>query len=405
MALRDLVTVHARGRALAPVARLRTDRHLHRLTGPSGAVVVQVADDHMRAETATTRKDTWREVGVKLVDDAGEEICEAVTAQLHHAGARPADRRSKLSRALGDEDGDAQSAGAPVDHASAGDVVRAYLIQQVDALIDADPSVRLDRDDAVHKMRVAVRRLRSALATYRRLLDQDLTEPVRDELKWLGGALGPARDAEVIRDHLRRAADDQPPALTIGPVRRRIVTTLGRDHRDAHAGALAAMTSPRYVELLESLDRLGNATRGKRSKRPARKILSKEVGRAHRRMQRQLAEALAGDGPTDEQLHEVRKAVKRVRYAAESVSDVFGTEADALADQMEAAQELLGAHQDTVVTRAVLRRLATDAARAGENTFTYGRLHACEECSARAATHRFLASVDTGWGHPPSWVR
>ena len=58
-----------------------------------------------------------------------------------------------------------------------------------------DPAVRLDADDAVHKMRVAVRRLRSTLATYRRLLDRDVTEPLRDELKWLGGVLGAVRDA------------------------------------------------------------------------------------------------------------------------------------------------------------------------------------------------------------------
>ena len=83
-------------------------------------------------------------------------------------------------------------------------------------------------------------------------------------------------------------------------------------------------------------------------------------------MERLLDEALAGDGPTDEQLHEVRKAVKRVRYAAESVTDVFASKANALAERMEAAQELLGAHQDTVVIRTVLRHLAADATHAGE---------------------------------------
>ena len=63
-------------------------------------------------------------------------------------------------------------------------MVAAYLRQLVVALVEVDPAVRVDVEDAVHKMRVAVRRLRSTLATYRRLLDEDLTEPIRDELKW-----------------------------------------------------------------------------------------------------------------------------------------------------------------------------------------------------------------------------
>jgi CHAD domain-containing protein len=45
-------------------------------------------------------------------------------------------------------------------------------------------------------MRVATRRLRSALATYRQLFDAQRTEPVRQELAWLGTALGKPRDAE-----------------------------------------------------------------------------------------------------------------------------------------------------------------------------------------------------------------
>jgi CHAD domain-containing protein len=121
-------------------------------------------------------------------------------------------------------------------------------------------------------------------------------------------------------------------------------------------------------------------------------------------MRRALDEALAADGPTDAQLHEVRKAVKRVRYAAESVVDVCGADATALAAEMEEAQENLGAHQDTVVVRDVLRRLAADAAAGGEPTFTYGRLHALEETRAARSEESFLAAVDDGWGRRPSWL-
>ena len=54
-------------------------------------------------------------------------------------------------------------------------------------------------------MRVATRRLRAFLKVAAPLLDETWSEPLREELAWLGGALGPARDLDVLEAHLRRA--------------------------------------------------------------------------------------------------------------------------------------------------------------------------------------------------------
>ena len=51
-------------------------------------------------------------------------------------------------------------------------------------------------------MRVATRRLRAFLRAGSELLDPEWSEPLRDELKWLGGALGPVRDLDVLVEHL-----------------------------------------------------------------------------------------------------------------------------------------------------------------------------------------------------------
>ena len=67
--------------------------------------------------------------------------------------------------------------------------------------------MRLDAPDAVHKMRVATRRLRSALTTFKPLFDADVVRPLGGELKWLAGELGAARDAEVMRDRVRTAVE------------------------------------------------------------------------------------------------------------------------------------------------------------------------------------------------------
>jgi CHAD domain-containing protein len=81
----------------------------------------------------------------------------------------------------------------------------------------------------------------------------------------------------------------------------------------------------------------------------------------------------------DHELHEVRKAAKRLRYAAESAVPVLGDEATDLAARAEEVQEVLGEFQDSVVSRDLLRQLAVQVHLDGGNAFTFGRLHAAEE--------------------------
>ena len=100
--------------------------------------------------------------------------------------------------------------------------------------------------------------------------------------------------------------------------------------------------------------------------------------------------AAAEPDHADRALHEVRKAAKRLRYSAETAVPVLGAGAEGLSVRAKAVQQVLGEHQDTVVARQVLRDLGVRAHLAGENGFTFGRLHALEEAHAAAATARYL---------------
>ncbi len=284
----------------------------------------------------------------------------------------------------------------------------AHLTEQAAALVALDPLVRVDSPDAVHKMRVAVRRLRSALATYRRLLDRSVTDPLRDELRWLGRVLGPVRDAEVTRDNLREEIAAQPRSLVIGPVARRLDRTLGAEHREAHRRALTELRSDRYLRLLDDVDAVagGSALKGKRVDRPARKQLPREVRRAFDRMVGFVEQAAAAASPdeADRLLHDVRKAAKRVRYAAESAQPAIGSDATDLAGTMEKLQDVLGEHNDSVVVRPLLRRLGAEAEAAGDSAFTFGRLHALEEWRA-ARTRQQYDDMIGGLTKPPKWLR
>lgn len=81
--------------------------------------------------------------------------------------------------------------------------MRDYLAEQLDALRRNDVGVRRDVEDSVHQMRVACRRLRSALRTFRRSLDRDVANKLAAELRRLGGEMGPARDNAVMEKRLR----------------------------------------------------------------------------------------------------------------------------------------------------------------------------------------------------------
>ena len=104
---------------------------------------------------------------------------------------------------------------------------------------------------------------------------------------------------------------------------------------------------------------------------------------------RPLIDARAIDEELDVALHDLRKAAKRARYAGEALATRYGTPAKAWAARMEAIQETLGAHQDTVVIRAQLRDLALAAHTDGEDTFSYGRLHALEQARADTTTRDY----------------
>ncbi|HEY5515167.1 MAG TPA: CHAD domain-containing protein, partial [Pengzhenrongella sp.] len=266
-----------------------------------------------------------------------------------------------------------------------GAALRSHLRMLRDELLERDPQVRRDEADAVHQMRVATRQLRSALATFRSLQEGEHAEPVRIELGWLGGLLGVARDAEVARARLAELVAAEPAELVLGPVGQRLDADRARAYRAAHQRVLKALDSARYFRLLDGLDALVDAPLLTRAAiAPAADVLPNRVHRDFKRLARAVDAARSSPpGPRrDKRLHEARKAAKRTRYAAEAVIPTIGRPAERFAYAAKALQTLLGDHHDSVELRVVLRRVGAAAHRDGEDTFTYGRLHALEQAHA-----------------------
>ncbi len=270
----------------------------------------------------------------------------------------------------------------------------AYVRAQRDVLVDYDPRVRRDERDAVHKMRVGTRRLRSTLKTFRPLYDRDTTDRLRAELRWLAESLGHVRDAEVLAARLGRALDAEPDELVLGPVRSRLIDGLRADTVRHRRALIAVLDGARYARLLDDLDELIAAPPTERGARPAARELRSRVRKTVGEVEELLDEAdraagrepgqppLAGVLDRDTALHEARKSAKRARYAGEAAAPVVGGPAERLAAAMEGIQELLGDHHDSVVTRDLLRSSGLAAYAAGENAFTYGLLHARQATDA-----------------------
>src|SRR5215472_181850 len=384
--LAGLVRVFTRGAELRPVARITTVRQRRILLDEAGDSLAEVADDDVSAQVVgdPATLSQWHEVEVELTRGG---------PGLLDAGLRPAGRQAKLERALADQLAAAglpagappqlaSSRPGPTPRSSAAEVIMAYARAQVRALMSYDPLVRRDVPDAVHQMRIATRRLRSLLRSFGHVLRRGELESLGGELKWLGDALGTARDAEVLDAHLRGALEKMPPELVLGPAAARVRVHFAPVEAQARSAVLEALDSERYLALLDGLDRLlADPPLTAEAGQPAARVLPPAVRRARRRLRR--ARGMPTGPDRDAALHEARKAAKHARYSAEAVSPAFGKPARRFAKRMQKVQSALGEHHDGVVARAVTRELGVEAHLAGENAFSFGVLYEQDACRAR----------------------
>ena len=217
------------------------------------------------------------------------------------------------------------------------------LLEQQESLLDHDPGTRLGVDaEDLHQMRVATRRARAFLRAAHVLVDPVWADPLRSELGWLGSALGPARDADVLLEHMRREVD----ALgTRSKQARSLVRALEKERDQAREVARAAMTHTRYFALLDALEGAENPVLAEGSTATLSDLWWKEV----RRTQRAFA-SLDRNSP-DAALHDARIHVKRSRYAAELAAHELGKPGRRFVDAAKRLQDVLGEHQDSTVAK------------------------------------------------------
>jgi CHAD domain-containing protein len=259
------------------------------------------------------------------------------------------------------------------------DVVQRAIAVSTIRLVEAEPIARAGDDhEGVHDARVAVRRLRSDLRTFRPILDAQ-AEELRMELEWLADVIGPLREMDVLRRRIRRRIDDTGDELAPAKI---LVDELEVRRLEGRRRLVEAFDSPRYGALLDALEgAVGAAPIVADADRPARR-----AGRLMEKPWRALARRAKALGPdaSDESLHAVRIRAKRVRYGAEALEPAFGKRAKRVASAARKLQDVLGEHQDAVVVSAWLTEQALGVDDAGV-AFAAGRL-AEQETAVRART-------------------
>ena len=228
--------------------------------------------------------------------------------------------------------------------------VLATLRAQLAIILASEAGTRAGRDpEDLHKMRVAVRRLRAILRASRPLFDAKWVKGLRSELDWLGTSLGEARDLDVLREYL--GSEVASLERTEQKAGQKLLRRLDADRARARGALREVLAGPRYAKLLTRL----------KASFAAPPVSSTDVslpGSAAAEFQklRRAVKGLPGH-PSADDLHEVRIKVKRARYAAELVEAAAGSRGARFLDQAKTVQDILGEHQDAVVLEEYLHEV------------------------------------------------
>ena len=264
------------------------------------------------------------------------------------------------------------------------------LLEQFEEMVAQEPRAWEGLDpEGVHKMRVATRRLRSALRAFKKVLPASIRS-FNGEFKWLAAVLGGVRDLDVARGNLPHFLSEIPEedAAHLDDYQQHLADRWREERRHL----LACLAGRRYGRLkagfAERLERgpsarvmetLGSITVGE-----AAQLL---IGKRYRGVLRRGREITSAS--SDESLHALRIRCKRLRYLLEFFRPTYGELLKAEVIRLKELQDVLGEFQDACVAGQLLRRYAEGLPM---NSGNRGQLMALDQLIAgqdrRAATRR-----------------
>ena len=197
-------------------------------------------------------------------------------------------------------------------------------------LLRNEAAVLAGEPEGVHQMRVALRRMRSALSTFKTLLPEGQYRAATEELRWLADLLGAVRNLDVfLADLLLPAVEPLSATADLASLRAVIEEWRGAAHRHLVEAAL----SPRYtLSVLRQLRWFeGYGWRDTGGDEPPAG-LSAPIGEIAAPLLDRRWQALEKRGKsfarqTPQERHRLRIAVKKLRYSAELLASPFAASA------------------------------------------------------------------------------
>jgi CHAD domain-containing protein len=252
---------------------------------------------------------------------------------------------------------------------------RAFIVHPADRLVDVahktfgrqfgrmlwnEPGVRLGIDpDFVHDMRVAIRRLRTAIEVLAEAYAPEPADSFADDLRWVSRALGRVRDLDVALERVGAMVAEAPllerPALSI------FAQSLALERARARLRLIERLDSERFAEFVAAARAWVAAGPPAASSAPSGGAPAYTAGpRIVARWARDMEAAYEHAEKTADakDLHALRIAAKKARYAIEYFGDLEGAESLRRAKRIAGLQDFLGDHQDSVTLLGRMRKYA-----------------------------------------------
>jgi triphosphatase len=353
-------------RALKPVFETHVRRKVFQIR--SGQSEIELSIDKGKVE-AGRKSSPLCEVELELKQGQAADLFKLAKMLAHEVPVQLA-VKSKADRgyALLTAEKAAPVKAVPVAFAPESDVQGAFQIIARACLhhLVANQSLMLGGDtEALHQMRVALRRLRAAISLFSNMLTDPQTEALKSEFKWITGELGPAREFEVLLKHVARPVTD---CERDAPGTALVSRELRRKREDALARARTAVESLRFRDL--ALDTATWIETGDWTRNPddaagmlrQRPFTAEAAEQLRRQWKKTLKSGKHLDRLDPQHRYKLRIQAKKLRYAAEFFAPAFRRKRAIrhkkdFAASLQQLQDALGELNDIAVNENLLEQL------------------------------------------------
>ena len=244
------------------------------------------------------------------------------------------------------------------------DSLRLMLAESLDHLDANLTGARAGEAEAIHQARVALRRSRSALKLFRRVLSPAACDGFNDALRTMSRTLGDARDWDVfVLESIPRMVEDLPDQCHAVM---ELMAPAERERERAHQALQEMLDNPDADLMLHELrDWSGGASAFASPKKAARSIEDRAPAMLDRLARRARRRGRALDRQDDEARHELRKSLKSLRYGIEMLEALQAQhDTKPYRRALSGLQEDLGALNDAIAAVELADRLPEGAGRA-----------------------------------------